>query len=135
MNYGLASRIVMWAVMLISVIFGMIVFFGDGSTDGFVSFGMYLTYGAAILAVLGSVFSLVIDPSNIKKVALYIVAFIAVMLIAYGISDGSDYEMYAKYDVTEQTSRIVSMGINAFIILTILALGSIIYSAISSVTK
>ena len=121
--------------MLISVIFGMIVFFGDGSTDGFVSFGMYLTYGAAILAVLGSVFSLVIDPSNIKKVAIYIVAFIVVMLVAYGISDGSDYEMYAKYDVTEQTSRIVSMGINAFIILTILAIGSIIYSAISSVLK
>jgi hypothetical protein len=134
MNYGLIGRIVMWALMLISVIL-FVTAVNSSATDGFVAYGMYLTYAAVALAVLGSVFSLIIDPSNLKSVALGLVAFIVVLGVAYGISDGSDYEMYAKYDVTESTSRMVSMGINTFIILSILAVVSILYSAISSVLK
>ncbi|MCT4623382.1 MAG: hypothetical protein N4A46_07135 [Schleiferiaceae bacterium] len=134
MNYGLIGRIVMWALMLISVIL-FVTAVNSSATDGFVAYGMYLTYAAVALAVLGSVFSLIIDPSNLKSVALGLVAFIVVLGVAYGISDGSDYEMYAKYDVTESTSRMVSMGINTFIVLSILAVVSILYSAISSVLK
>ena len=135
MNYGLVGRIVMWAVMLISVVFTIGVA-NDASTNSFVSFGMYLTYGAVALAILGSVFSLIIDPSNLKSVAISLGAFVVVMLIAYGISGDDDYAMYQeKYDITEGVFKMVTMGINTFIILGVLAVGAILYSTITSIFK
>jgi len=133
-NYGLIGRIVMWALMLISIIFTIGVA-NSGSTDGFVSYGMMLTYITAGLAVLAAIFSLFIDPTQIKGVAVGAGAFILVLAIAYGMSDGSDYEMYAKFEITESTSRMVSMGLNTFIILGVLAVASVLYSAISSMFK
>lgn len=133
-NYGLIGRIVMWALMLVSVIF-IIGVVNNGSTSGFVSFGMMLTYITAILAVLAAIFSLFIDPTQIKGVAIGAIAFLVVLGVAYGMSDGSDYEMYAKFDITESTSKMVSMGLNTFIILGILAVASVLYSAISSMFK
>ncbi len=133
-NYGLIGRIVMWALMLISIIFTIGIAY-SGSTDNFVSYGMWLTYITAGLAVIAAIFSLFIDPTQIKGVAIGAGAFILVLAIAYGMSDGSDYEMYAKFEITENTSRMVSMGLNTFIILGLLAVASVLYSAISSMFK
>ena len=75
---------------------------------------------------------MIINPSTIKGTLIGLGAILLIFAVAYGMSDGSDYEIY---EVTEGTSKMVSMGLNSFFILGLLAVLSVIYSAVSSIFK
>ena len=130
-NYGLISSIVLWALVAIAVIFTITVM-TSGNTDTFVSYGLNLTWITFALVILSSIVGMIINPQTIKGTLIGLGAILLVFAVAYGMSDGSDYELY---EVTEGTSRMVSMGLNAFFILGLLAVLSVIYSAVSSIFK
>ena len=83
-KYGL------WGLMaVIVVILGICVFKGQTSAD----LQMYMTYALVILLVLAILFSpiygIIVNPGNIKKIAIAIGAFAVVALVAYLISPGA----------------------------------------------
>ena len=141
----LISRIVAGVIILISLVLWInIAGIGEtptpeerASLGTLVSWGYILVYIAIAFAVLSSIFSLITNPETIKGTVIGIVAITAVFGIAYGMSDGSDYMMYVDkgMEIDESTSRLVSTGLNSFIILAVLALLSVVYSAVTSIFK
>jgi len=99
----------------------------------FVSYGKWMVIFGAILAVFSFVAGIVINPASIKGVLIGLVAVLVIGGISYGLADGTDYAMYK--DVDESTSRMVSTGLNAFYIIGLLAVLSVVYSGVARFFK
>ena len=92
----------------------------------------YLLLGIAVAAslvfTLKSLFS---NPASLKKTLMVIGGFLLVVAISYGLASGSDgtVEEMAKRGVTtdESTVKKIGMGLNVFFILTIIAVGSMLW--------
>ncbi len=83
-KYGL------WGLMgIIVVILAICVFKGETSAD----LQMYMTYALVILLALAILFSpiygVIVNPGNVKKIAIALGAFAVVALIAYLVSPGA----------------------------------------------
>lgn len=143
----LVSRIVAGIIMALAVIlfFSYVVGLDEDnlSTEDRAGIGTWVSYGYNLVyvvigfAVLSMIYGMVTNPSTIKGTAIGVVGVLAVFAIAYGMSDGSDFQMYVDkgLEVDESSSRMVSTGLNAFIILAVGALLSVVYSAVSSLFK
>ncbi len=135
-SYPLISRIISIVLILIGVI--MWVMLGldnenDGLVGSFVVYGKWMVIIGAILAVLSFIAGIVINPASIKGVIIGLVVVAVIGGISYGIADGSDFAMYK--DVDESTSRLVSTGLNAFYIVGLLAVLSVVYSGVARLFK
>ncbi|MDX5326784.1 MAG: hypothetical protein LPK80_11050 [Bacteroidota bacterium] len=111
----------------------------DSVVAPIVMYGMWLVIIGGILGVFSSIFGLIINPKGLKNALIGIIAIVAIVGIAYGISSGADYEMYNTATTTdpidERTSRLVSTGLNTFYIIGFLSILSVIYSAIARIFK
>ncbi len=105
----------------------------DGLVGSFVSYGKWMVIIGAILAILSFIAGIAINPASIKGVIIGLVVVAVIGGISYGLADGSDYEMYK--DVDEGTSRLVSTGLNAFYIVGLLAVLSVLYSGVARFFK
>lgn len=87
-----------------------------------------------LIFVLQGVFA-----GNLKKTLISVGAFLAVVLIAYVMSNGGDTEALEKFtggkEVTESTSKWVGTGLRAFYILGIVAIGSMILGGVKKIAK
>lgn len=72
---------------------------------------------------------------NIKKTLLSVGAFLVILVIAYAMSSGSTEGLTPvdNTEITESTSKWVGTGLNAFYILAVLAIVSMIYSGFTKV--
>ncbi|XCF06323.1 hypothetical protein ABI125_00320 [Tamlana crocina] len=127
-------KIVAFALAIIGAIFALMIMAGDEESAQSMSGNMlYVAY-----AVLGIVLLLVVlfvikglFAGNLKKTLLTVGVFLAIILISYGISSGTDLNLKPFIDkgadVTESTSKTVGAGLYAFYILAVLAIGSMLY--------
>lgn len=99
---------------------------------GYAMFAIILLF--VIIFVLKGVFA-----GNLKKTLISVGAFLAVVVIAYVLSDGSDTAALERFsggdEVTESTSKWVGTGLKTFYILAIAAVGSMLLSGIKKIAK
>ena len=135
-SYPLVSRIVSIVLILVGLIMWVLLAYdneNDGLVGSFVSYGKWMVIIGAILAVLSFIAGIAINPASIKGVIIGLVVVAVIGGISYGLADGSDFEMYK--DVDESTSRLVSTGLNAFYIVGLLAVLSVLYSGVARFFK
>lgn len=139
MNSQKILTIIMGVVGVISAVFLFMIFSaGDeaikaGESSGAVNTFMYIAY-AVLIVTLAIVLLFVIKglfTGDIKKTLMTVGAFLAIIVISYVMSSGSDLDLnpfiLKGQDVTEATSRNVGAGLYAFYILATLAIGSMLY--------
>lgn len=113
---------------------------GDADTaDSMGSNVLYVTYivlGLAILLVLIYVVK-GLFAGNIKKTLMTVGAFVAIVVISFVISSGTDLDLtpFTKkgQDITEATSKNVGAGLYTFYILAVLAIGSMMFSGVKKI--
>lgn len=128
-------KIVAFALAIIGAIFALMIMAGDEERAQSMSGNMlYVAY-----AVLGIVLLLVVlfvikgfFAGNIKKTLLTVGIFLAIVLISFGMSSGTDLDLQPflnkGMDITESTSKTVGAGLYTFYILAVVAIGSMLYS-------
>ncbi|KAB1070620.1 hypothetical protein F6U93_01735 [Tamlana haliotis] len=127
-------KIVAFALAIIGAIFALMIMSGDDETAAGMSGNMlYIAY-IVLGIVLLLVFLFVIKglfAGNIKKTLLTVGAFALILVIAFGMSSGTDLDLTPFHekglDITEADSKTVGAGLNAFYILAVLAIGSMLY--------
>ena len=135
-SYPLISRIVSIVLILIGLIMWVMLAYdneNDGLVGSFVAYGKWMVIIGAILAVLSFIAGIAINPASIKGVIIGLVVVAVIGGISYGLADGTDFEMYK--DTDESTSRLVSTGLNAFYIVGLLAVLSVLYSGVARLFK
>ncbi|MCJ7467459.1 MAG: hypothetical protein MUO53_12295 [Maribacter sp.] len=102
-----------------------------------------LTYALMAIAVLFSLFfslrSQFSNPESLKKSMFILGGFILVMAIAFVLATGSDVnldEMARRgIDTTEGTVKNIGAGLNVFFILTIIAVGAMLWGGLKKMTS
>jgi|688.fasta_scaffold01186_4 preprotein translocase subunit Sec61beta len=121
------GRIAMWAIGLLGTLFVVMIFMGK---DWGIDAGLYITYlafGIATVATLG--FSLT---GLTKQSMIGIGAFVALLVIAYTISDGS---VRPEWNISEGTSKWIGAGLILFYVSMLGAIGAILYGEITRMLK
>lgn len=142
MNSQKILTIIMGVIGVISAIFlFMIISTGDeaikaGESAGTVNTFMYLGYivlfltiAIVLLFVFKGLFA-----GNIKKTLMTVGAFLAIIIISYVISSGTDLDLKPFNDkglgITEGISKNVGAGLFAFYILGVVAIGSMLFGGV-----
>ncbi|WP_406685071.1 hypothetical protein N1F78_04930 [Seonamhaeicola sp. MEBiC1930] len=133
-------KIVAFAVAIIGAIFALMIIAGDeGSAAGPAGNMLFVTY-----VVLGVIIALVLIfvikglfAGNIKKTLLTVGAFVAIALISYAMSSGTDLDLKPftdkGQDITEATSKKVGAGLYTFYVLAFLAIASMAFSGVKKI--
>ncbi|NNC50152.1 MAG: hypothetical protein HKO01_06415 [Flaviramulus sp.] len=133
-------KILAFTLAIIGAIFALLIIAGDEDTAQ--SMGGNLLYVAYL--VLGIVLALVLlfvlkglFKGDIKKTLTTVGAFLAIVVIAYVISSGTDLDLQPFNDkglgITEAISKNVGAGLYAFYILAVLAIGSMLYGGVKKI--
>ena len=111
--------------------------------SGSMHFMFVITYILMAIAVIASLaFSLIhlfANPKSLKKTLYVIVGFLIVVAISYALATGTDVsieEMAGRgIATTESTIKRIGMGLNMFFILTIIAVGAMIWGGLRKMSK
>ena len=94
----------------------------------------YLMVGFAALTAIGfGVKKMIANTENAKKPLYTIGALVAILLFSYLIASDEVLGSYEKYEITASTVKKVGMGLIAFYILAIGAIGAVLYAELSKV--
>ncbi len=93
-----------------------------------------LTYLLLAIAVIASLLftlkNLFSNPAGLKKTLFVIVGLVVVVIISYAISSGTDVADEYKAMSDESTIKKIGMGLNVFFILTVVAVGSMLWGGL-----
>lgn len=90
----------------------------------------YLLFALGLVAALGgSIFKSITNPSNLKKSGLNLVVVFVVFLISYVLSSGEVLDSYGN--ISPFVSKWSEVGLYMLYILTVIAIGSIVFSNVS----
>ena len=111
--------------------------------SGSMHFMFVITYILMAIAVIASLaFSLIhlfANPKSLKKTLYVIVGFLIVVAISYALATGTDVsieEMAGRgIATTESTIKRIGMGLNMFFILTLIAVGAMIWGGLRKMSK
>lgn len=111
--------------------------------SGSINFMFIITYILMAIAVFASLFfslvNLFANPKSLKKTLLVIGGFLLVVAISYGLASGTDVsidEMAARGISTSETIvKRIGTGLNMFFILTIIAVGAMIWGGVRKMTS
>ena len=115
----------------------------EAAQSGAMNFMFIITYLLLGIAVLVSLVftlkNLFSNPKSLKKTLFVIVGFLLVVAIAYVLSDGADGTVEAMAErgvaTTESTVKKIGMGLNVFFILTVIAVGSMLWGGFKKMTS
>jgi len=133
------SDIVLYALMVVAVLFSLIFFFGkqDPNVLMYIAYGMLIL--AAAIAVFASIFLMIKNPKNAKGVFIGIIGIAVVFVVAYVLSKGvitpKMQDLFDQGKITEATSKWVGTGLIGTYIIGGLAILVMIYSGIMSFFK
>jgi len=110
----------------------------DGAENKWITPLIYLSYivlavciGIVLIYVLKNLFS---DKDNLKKTLISVALFAVVMLVSYLFASGG--EVKANGEVySGSTTKLVGAGLNAFYILTIVAIGTMVWAGFTKIKK
>ena len=104
---------------------------GEG-LDGFLYIA-YIMFAIVLLFVIVFVLKGLLA-GDIKKTLITIGAFLAVVIISYIMADGVETMMKDGKMLSASGSKWISTGINAFVILGLIAIGSMVFSGVKKLT-
>ncbi len=116
---------------------------GQAVENGAMNFMFIITYillGIAILAsLLYSLIGLFSKPQSLKRTLVVIVGFLIVVGVSYVLADGADGTVEAMatkgINTSESTVKKIGMGLNVFFILTIIAVGAMLWGGVKKMTS
>jgi len=130
-------KIVAFALAIIGAIVALIIIAGDEDTALSMSGNMLLIAYAVLGIVLLLVVLFVIKglfAGDIKKTLMTVGVFAAVIIVSYVVSSGTDLDLQPFNDkglgITESISKNVGAGLNAFYILAVVAIGSMLFGGV-----
>ncbi|MFT4848857.1 MAG: Na+/proline symporter [Sediminicola sp.] len=103
---------------------------GDG-LDGFLYIA-YIMFALVLFFVIIFVLKGLMA-GDIKKTLITVGAFLVVVVISYVMADGVETIMKDGKTLSESGSRWISTGINAFVLLGIIAIGSMIFGGVKKI--
>lgn len=147
MNSQKLLTIILGIIGIISIVFLFVIInVGDeaisaGESSGAVDTFMYISYiilfatiALVLLFVIKGLFS-----GDIKKTLMSVGAFVAIILISYVLSSGTDLDLTPfnskGLGITEAVSKNVGAGLIAFYILGFLAIVSMIFSGFKKISN
>lgn len=134
-SIALISRIVLITLMVVGVVLWILILTGgDDSVTPMITWAYIAFFAAIALAILSTVFSIAINPSSLKSAAIGIIIVAVIAGLSYVLADGAVLPSY-KGRVDESTSKLVSTGLNAFYIVGLLAVLSVVYSGVARIFK
>lgn len=100
----------------------------------------YILLGVAVLfSVVFALKNLFANPASLKKSLFVIVGFLLVLGIGYVMADGTDVSIQEMADrgiaTDEGTIKQIGAGINVFFILTLIAVGAMIWGGVRKMIK
>ena len=106
---------------------------------GSVSYIIYLAQFILFITVVTTVFfsfkNLAGDKKKLKKSLMSIGAFLLVVAIAYVFSSGEETPMQDGEVLSAAGARMVETGIRTFYFLTVIAIGSMLFSSVKKIIK
>jgi len=131
-------KIVAMILAVIGVIFALLVATGSESMIDNMLYVSYLTLAIIIVVVLIYVFKGLLA-GNIKKTLMSLGLFLGIALISYFISSGTDLDLQSfidkGQDITESTSKNVGAGLYMFYALSLIAIGTVVFSGFKKLTN
>lgn len=103
---------------------------GEG-LDGFLYIA-YIMFALVLFFVIIFVLKGLVA-GDIKKTLITVGAFLVVVIISYVMADGVETIMKDGKTLSESGSRWISTGINAFVLLGIIAIGSMIFGGVKKI--
>mgnify|MGYP001293489073 FL=1 len=91
-----------------------------------------LTVAITLFFSLKNLFS---DKANLKKSLITFVAFLAVFLIAFLLSSGEETPTKDGEFISAFEAKLVETGIRTFYFLTLIAIGSMLFSSVKKIIK
>ena len=129
-------KYVAYALGIIGAIFALLIMTGS---DGMIDNILYVTY-VVLFIVLALILIYVVKgifAGDIKKTLMTVGLFLAVILVSYLISSGTDLDLKQFNDkglgITESVSKNVGAGLYAFYILSVIAIGATLLSTIKKI--
>jgi len=105
--------------------------------ESLINIGIILTYlmvGFAALTAIGFGIKKMMQKTNNAKKTLYTIGgLVTVLIFSYLIASDEVLGSYEKYEITASTAKKVGMGLNAFYLLAIGAIGAVLYAELSKV--
>ncbi|MFL2638849.1 MAG: hypothetical protein ACJ0OB_01305 [Flavobacteriaceae bacterium] len=148
MNVKKITSIFSIAMGVIGAIFlALIIGEGDDSIEmsamqgdfGSVSYIIYLAQFILFVTVVTTLFfslkNLFSDKANLKKSLISITAFAIVILIAFLFSSGEETPMQDGEVLSATGAKLVETGIRTFYFLTVIAIGSMLFSSVKKLIK
>ena len=101
---------------------------------------LYVLLGIAVVSALFfTLKSLFANPSSLKKTLLVIGVFLAVVLLSYALSSGTDVDIEEMANrgvaTTESTIKNIGTGLNVFFLLVIIAIASMAWGGVRKMTN
>ena len=92
-----------------------------------------LPYLVVITILFPIIESIILGSKNTKKMLYSLGGFLAIILLSYLMASDEVLRSYEKYEITASTVKKVGMGLTAFYLLAIGAIGAIFYAELSKV--
>lgn len=133
------KMISMIAALVVGVVgaISVLSIFVSEDQDATVETAIYVTIAVLLVGVLAaglsSVRGMVVNPIGMRNALIGVGALGLILILSLAMADGSDYESYKN--TTEETAYYVSAGMNAFYITGLLAVVSVLYSAVARIFK
>jgi predicted secreted protein len=101
-----------------------------------INYTMIIIVLTTIIAVIWSMFSLLKDPKNLKKVLIGLVALAVIFTVTYFMSDSSGY-VGKEFTIEEGSvkSKMISAGINFSLVLGTIAFFGFIFETVKNIIK
>jgi|TARA_B110001452_G_scaffold195615_1_gene165603 hypothetical protein len=148
MNFHKIVKIVTGILGVLGIVFlFMVIGSGDEEVKAAAAMGDYskisplitlsqVILGIAIIATLVfSLLSLFSDKEKLKKALFSIVGLLVVLGVAYATSEGVETPMKDGEVLSAAGARMVGTGIRMFYFLTIIAIGSMLFSSVKKLIK
>lgn len=135
-------KIVSFALSIIGIIFGLMIMAGDGDTAKSMSGNILIVTYIVLAIILVLILIFIIKglfAGNIKKTLMTVGAFLAIILISYILSSGTDLDLTQfnskGLGITEAISKNVGAGLIALYILMFLSVVSLIFTGFKKTSK
>jgi len=135
-------KIVAFALSIIGIIFGLMIMAGDEDTAKSMSGNILIVTYIVLAIILVLILIFIIKglfAGNIKKTLITVGAFLAIILISYILSSGTDLDLTQfnskGLGITEAISKNVGAGLIALYILMFLSVVSLIFTGFKKTSK